>query len=353
VIGTIFIGMTLGQLMYGPVSDRIGRKPALYIGLGLFIIGCLISWGATSLPVMLVGRFIQGIGVAGPRIVTVAIVRDRFQGRDMAYVMSMVMGVFILVPAVAPSIGQVIIHAFDWRMIFLFYILMTLMGLTWAHFRLKETLAPENRRALDWATFFSGIKEAARTRVTMGYTLCSGLAFGALLGYLNSSQQIFQDIFQAGDMFAIYFGMLALAIGAAFFSNSMLVRTYGMRAITKNSLYLFMASATFFLPYSIFMAPSLVVFLVFAGVSFFALGLMFGNMNAMAMEPMGHMAGMAAAFIGAFSSAISAGIGTFIGQMYDGSVIPMAIGFFVLAYATYGMMFWAEKGHITAHHSAG
>lgn len=345
VIGFIFIGMTIGQIFYGPLADAIGRKPSLYTGLALFIAGSLISWGAHSLPMMLFGRFLQGLGVSAPRIVTMAIVRDKYHGREMAYVMSMVMGVFIMVPAIAPAIGQVIIHLWGWREIFLVYIAAALVGGIWAHTRLEETLAPVNRRKFNVGVIWRGINEAARTRVTLGYTICSGLAFGALLGYLNSSQQVFHEIFATGDRFAVYFGLLALAIGSAFFTSSALVRKYGMRRITRLSNYGMIVAAALFMPYVLFFEPSLVAFMLFAAVSFFCLGLMFGNMNAMALEPMGHMAGLASAFIGSGSSAISLMLGTIIGQMYNTTLVPVAAGFLVLSVATLLAMRWAEKGH--------
>ncbi len=344
VVGFIFIGMTIGQLFYGPLADAIGRKPTLFIGIGLFMIGSFISWLADDITVMLAGRFIQGLGVASPRIMTMAIVRDKYHGREMAQVMSLVMGVFIMVPAVAPSIGQVIIHVAGWRAIFLFYILCNVLAGVWAWIRLEETLAPENRRPFEVGTIWTGIKEIFRTRMTMGYTICSGIVFGALLGYLNSVQQIFHDIFKVGDMFAVYFGLLALAIGAAFFSNSALVRKHGMRKITSYALILVIAASALFMASLILSGANLLFFMLFAATAFFSLGLTFGNMGAMALEPMGHMAGLASAFMGAISTAISIVAGTIIGQFYDGSLYPLASGFLVLTVAGLLMMIWTERG---------
>lgn len=343
VIGCIFIGMAFGQVFYGPLADAIGRKRTLNTGLILYSIGSLISWYSMNLPMMLFGRILQGLGVSAPRIISVAIVRDKFQGRDMAAIMSMVMGMFIMVPAIAPTLGQLIMHFDGWRSIFLFYILASCALFVWFHLRLEETLAPENRRPFSLRTIISGFKEAAATRVTLGYTICSGVAFGGILGYLTSAQQIFQGLFQTGDNFAIYFGILALCIGAAFFSNSAFVRHYGMRKITRNALYSLMVASTLFLLHTVFASPSLLIFMVFMGVSFFCLGLTFGNMNAMGMEPMGHMAGLAAAFIGAGSSLVSLTLGAFIGQMYDGTLLPLAIGFVSLSFTAQAIMYWTEK----------
>lgn len=345
VIGFIFVGMTIGQIFYGPLADAIGRRRALTTGLMLYIMGSLISWHSQSLSIMLIGRFLQGLGVSAPRIISMAIVRDKFHGRDMAYIMSMVMGVFIMVPAIAPTLGQVIIHFSGWRAIFLFYIAASCAGCLWFYVRMEETLAVENRRPFDLRHIITGYKEAACTRVTLGYTLCSGVAFGSLLGYLTSSQQIFHGIFLAGDRFAVYFGILALCIGAAFFSNSALVKRHGMRKITRISLYALIIASVLFMAHTLFAEPSLLVFMLFMGTAFFCLGLMFGNMNAMAMEPMGHMAGLASAFIGAGSSVVSLTLGTSIGQLYNGTLMPLATGFLVLSIATYLIMRWAEVGH--------
>lgn len=346
IIGLIFAGMAVGQIFYGPVADAIGRKRTLLIGLAIYITGSFISWQAVSLPVMLAGRLLQGLGVSSPRIVSMAVIRDRYHGRDMAYIMSLVMGVFIMVPAIAPTIGQLIIHASGWRTIFLMYIIVSLCCISWFMLRMPETLAPENQRPFKVSVIIAGLKEVLHTRLTIGYTISSGLVFGGLLGYLNSSQQIFHELFGVGDLFALYFGILALCIGAAFFSNSALVRQHGMRRITRVAISGLIVASIIFMAFTLFMPPSLLVFMLFMGCAFFAMGLTFGNMNAMAMEPMGHMAGMAAGFIGAVSSLVSLLLGAGIGQMFDGTLLPIATGFILLAPASLVMMRWTEKGHV-------
>ncbi|MCB1531809.1 MAG: multidrug effflux MFS transporter [Alphaproteobacteria bacterium] len=344
VVGFIFVGMTLGQLIYGPLSDSIGRKPALFIGIALYIVGCILSWLASALPLMLLGRFVQGLGVAAPRILTMAVTRDKFHGREMAKIMSMIMGVFIMVPAIAPSIGQGIMHVVGWRKIFLFYIAAALSAGTWAYFRLPESLPVEKRREFKPRILWSALKEAATNRTTVGYTICSGLLFSSLLAYLNSAQQIFQDIFNAGDKFAMYFGMLALAIGAAFFTNSALVERYGMRPITTISCVVVILASIVFMGYNLYTEPTLLGFMIFMAISFFCLGLTFGNMGAMALEPMGHIAGMATALMGSASTAISIAIGVTIGQLYDGTLLPMAGGFLTLSTAAFFVIIWIERG---------
>src|SRR5688572_17440751 len=191
IVSFIFAGMVIGQMICGPVSDSIGRKKVLYAGLGLYFVGTLICYFSQSIEVMLLGRFIQGIGVSGPYVSVVAIVRDKYAGRDMARVMSLVMMIFILVPAIAPLIGQGIMDLSSWRAIYLFFILFSSVIAVWVHFRLPETLHPEDKIKLNIHDVVLGFKTVFSNRVTVCYTLCMGICFGSLIGYLTSSRQIF------------------------------------------------------------------------------------------------------------------------------------------------------------------
>jgi len=328
LIGFIFIGMALGQLVAGPLSDGLGRKKLLYMGIGLYLVGSVICYFADTLNMMLVGRFIQGVGVSGPYVSSVSIVRDKYAGRRMAKVMSVIMMIFIMVPAIAPSIGQAIMHFASWRDIFILYIVYSLTIALWIFLRLEETLPRERRIPFHMANIIAGFKEVLSNRVTVSYTICMGLCFGSFLGYLNSSQQIFQDQFGQGDMFAIWFGLLALVIGVASLMNSWLVERLGMHYMCQRAfLALVISSALFFLAH-VFVDIELWMFLVYAVVMFFSFGLVFGNMNALAMEPMGHIAGIASAVTGSASSLISLLVGSYIGQQFDGTLLPVtAFGF--------------------------
>ncbi len=343
VIGVFFAGMMVGYAVYGQLADAIGRKPTLYYGLGLYLFGCLISIFSSDLTLMLIGRFIQGVGVASPRIVTVTIVRDKFKGRDMAQVMSMIMGIFILIPVVAPSLGQFILFFSDWRGIFWFFVAACAVVWTWTHFRQEETLTPENRRPFSIQAIVSGFMEATRTRVTFGYSVTSGLAFSALVAYLSSSKQIFEDIYNVDEMFAIYFGILAMGVGVAFFTNSRLVKRYGMRCITNLAVNIILGASAVFLVIVLFWGAPFIVFMLFTWLCFFCLGLMFGNMGAMALEPMGHMAGLGSAYVSFVSTGISIVIGVIIGQLYNGTLLPMAAGFLMLGVGMRVMINWTEK----------
>jgi DHA1 family bicyclomycin/chloramphenicol resistance-like MFS transporter len=232
IISLLFVGLAAGQLLFGPASDSTGRKPAIYAGFGLLIIGCLLSLSATSFPMMLAGRVIQGVGVAGPRVVTVALVRDQYKGRAMAQVMSFVMAVFILVPIIAPALGQGILLFAGWRAIFGAYLGLALVVLAWFAFRQPETLEPNQRLPFSLGRIVMGVREVFATRIAIGYTMAAGLVFGAFLGYLNSTQQIFQEQYGLGKLFPLYFGVLAVSFGCASVLNARLVMRYGMRRLT-------------------------------------------------------------------------------------------------------------------------
>lgn len=247
VITALFVGLALGQVFFGPLSDSVGRKPAIYAGLLLFIIGCLMSILATDFTVMLAGRVLQGLGAAGPRSVTVALVRDQYEGRAMARVMSLVMAVFIMVPALAPGIGQIILAIAHWRAIFGFMLVVAVVSLVWFALRQPETLAPERRARFSPGRILLAVRETCTSRVAFGYTLASGLIFGAFVGYLNSAQQIFQIQYGLGALFPLYFGALALAIGGASLVNARLVLRHGMRRISAWALGLLTGLSLVFL----------------------------------------------------------------------------------------------------------
>ncbi len=236
VVSSLFLGFSIGQLVVGPLSDTYGRKPVIFVGYVVFAVGCLLSISSTDLTTMLTGRFLQGVGAAAPRIVSTSLIRDGYAGRAMARIMSGIMSVFVLVPAIAPSIGQGVIMVLPWRYTFVVLLAMAVIAAVWFGIRQPETLARENRRALSVGNLVAGCIEVLSIRTVFGYTLAMGFIFGAFLSYLEASRQIFQDTLKAGDMFAIYFGVAALAIGAASLLNSLLVMRLGMRLLAHSAL---------------------------------------------------------------------------------------------------------------------
>jgi len=248
IISLLFLGLALGQMVYGPLSDSTGRKPAIYAGFALFISGCLLAFFARSFPMMLAGRVLQGVGAAGPRIVTVALVRDQYEGRAMARVMSFVMTVFILVPVIAPVLGQGLLIVAHWRAIFGVYLGLALITVTWFGLRQPETLVPSQRIPFSLDRIVKAIREIIGNRIAFGYTIAAGLMFGAFIAYLNSAQQVFQEQYGLGRLFPFYFAFLALALGSASFMNARLVMRYGMRSLSRTALLAVVGLSLIFWP---------------------------------------------------------------------------------------------------------
>lgn len=349
LISLLFCGLGLGQLISGPLSDALGRKKILYAGVALFILGTGLCVLAQDLTALLIGRFIQGLGVSGPYICAISIVRDKFSGRQMAKIMSVVMMIFITVPALAPTIGQGIMLVADWRAIFGFYFIYAVIVGVWIFFRLDETLPKENRIPFSVKGFSDGFKTVIGNRLTAGYTLAMGLFFGCFLGYINSSQQIFQELYGTGTLFTVYFGGLALVLGFSSFFNSRFVERLGMHYISRRAMYAIISSSLLFLLLQLWVAPTLWMFVTYACILFFSFGLVFGNLNAIAMEPMGHVAGIAAAVIGATSSLVSMSLGTFIGQAYNQTLMPITLGFILMPSLGLLVTLWADKGSEKKH----
>jgi len=345
IIGFIFAGMAIGQLVAGPLSDALGRKPVLYAGLALYLLGSLSCWLARDFDWLLAGRCLQGVGVACPYVTAVSVVRDKYAGRDMARMMSLIMMIFILVPAVAPSLGLAIAGMAGWRAIFLFYVLYAVVIGSWIALRLEETLLPEHRASLTPRAFVHGFRTVITNRTTTFYMVAMGLTFGGLIGYVGASRQIFQDQFHTGGDFALYFGGLALLLGVASMLNSHFVGRWGMRNICTWSAIMMTVASALFLAFQAVLPVTLPIFVTYAGLLFFAFGLMFGNLNAIAMEPMGAVAGMASAIIGATSSVIALLLGTLIGQLYDNTLRPIAQGFLLLGLMSWLLMHYERSWH--------
>ena len=223
VISTVFLGMAFGLMLYGPLSDSFGRKNAIYLGITIFLIGDLISLYSSNFTFMLIGRMCQGFGAAACRVVTLAMIRDKFSGKEMGRVMSLIMVFFVLVPAVAPTLGQAILLFSDWRGIFWLLFVAGLTGVLWLYFRQPETLVKEKRLKFSSSTIISGIKETLTNQVARFDMVAAGIRFGAFVGYLSSAQQILQEQYNLGNLFSVYFGGLALAIGFASFVNARLL----------------------------------------------------------------------------------------------------------------------------------
>lgn len=344
ILSTLFLGMAVGQIAYGPISDSVGRKPVLYVGYALFIVGCLLSIFATNFSVMLIGRLLQGIGTAGPRSITLALVRDQYEGRAMAQVMSFVMMVFILVPVIAPSFGQAILLIASWRAIFGALLALALLTIIWFALRQPETLPEARRIPFSFGRIGRAVVEIGTNRLALGYTLAAGLVTGAFMGYLNSAQQIFQNQYGLGTKFPLYFAVIALSLGSASFTNGRLVKQYGMRFLSSWAVRgLIVLSITFSLvALALKGQPPLFALMAYLLTSFFCVGILFGNLNSLAMDPLGHIAGVGAAIVGSLSTFIAVPLGTLIGQAYNQTVLPLIGGFALLSVLALLIMGWAE-----------
>ena len=322
VITSLFFGLGLGQVLFGPLSDRIGRKPAIYAGLTLFMTGCLVSIFASSFEAMIAGRVLQGVGAAGPRIVTMALVRDQFSGRRMARLMSFVMAVFILVPALAPLLGQGILWLGSWRTIFTTFFAVAAVAFAWLTLRQPETLPVDRRRPFS-------------------------------VPYLSSAQQIFQEAYRTGAMFPVYFGVLALGIGFGGMVNGRLVLRHGMRRLSKiGATTVALTSMVAWIGLFQFDGlPPLWLFMAYLLVVFLFIGLVFGNLNALAMEPLGHIAGVGAAVVTSLSTLISVPLGSLIGQTFDGTLYTQVGALALFGSLTLGAMLWAEPPSSRRHDS--
>ena len=333
VISLFFAGMAFGQLFFGPFSDARGRRLTILVGLAIFILGTLICYYASSMEMMLFGRLVQAFGVSGPRIASMALIRDLYVGDAMARVMSFIMVVFILVPMIAPLIGQGVMLMAGWRHIFTLFLLVTLLSGIWFFSRQSETLPRDKRKPFTWHQFFVGCIGLFKNKVVMGYSLALGFIFGAFLGYLSASQTVFQVIYDTGEYFPLLFALLAFSIGLASLCNGMLVMRLGMQRLTFLALigtviFSFVLSG---LVWHFDGVPPLFVFVSVMFIGFFCIGVLFGNLNAMAMAPLGHIAGLGAAFIGSFTSFIAVPIASFIANFINASLLPIALGFLLFS----------------------
>ncbi|MCK5880637.1 MAG: multidrug effflux MFS transporter, partial [Sinobacterium sp.] len=327
VIVLIFFGMAVGTVLCGPLADSYGRKPIVLLGFALFILGSLLSYFSQSFEQMLVARFIQGVGVAGPRVLTVTLVRDKFEGPYMAKIMSLIMSIFIIVPIIAPFFGQWIISFGSWRNIFLAFVVIAVVTCLWFLIRQEETLAPNDKQPLSLRKTAHNAKTILSNKTCLTYTIASGLITGVFITFLSTSQQVFQQIYLVGDQFVYYFAALAASVGLASFTNSRIVMRYGIKRICLASMSATTIISSVFLLYiySVDGVPDIIFLMAYLCVTFFCVGLLFGNLNAQAMQPLGHLAGIGSSFVGATGTFIALPIAIISGQMFNNTVFPLVI----------------------------
>ncbi|NRR92979.1 multidrug effflux MFS transporter [Winogradskyella undariae] len=330
LITTIFLGIGFGQLLFGPLSDSFGRKPMVYFGFGIFIIASIICMTTDSFEMMLFGRFLQGVGLSSPRTMSIAIVRDSYNGDHMAKILSVVTMTFILVPVIAPMLGQFLLMHFGWESIFTVNLIFGSLVIFWFWKRQPETLHKSYQKTFHLSIFKSGSITFFRIKSAVVYTLLSGLVTGSFMVYLSTSQQIFQVQYDMGEYFPYIFASLAVTIGLSTFLNSAIVMRFGMWNLVHVALIVFIISSfTYVIIFWSGVNPPIGVLIGFLMVQFASVAFLFGNYRALAMEPMGHIAGIGSALNGFISTVMAVPIANFIGSFIKTSVLPLFLGFFI------------------------
>lgn len=346
VVGAYMLGFGLAQLAFGPLTDRFGRRAPLFFGLVVYIFCAFAASYAPTFGVLLALRFTQGMGAAGTRVIATAVVRDRYSGREMAEIMSLTFMVFMAIPIIAPGIGQVILLSGPWHHIFLFMGgLASAIGV-WAFIRLPETLRPEFRRPLSVKGILDGFRLVVTNRPAISYGLAGTFLFGAMFGFISASQQIFVELYGLGPFFPVAFAAMAGFIAIAQFINSRVVKRFGMRRLSHFAIIVYLAMSLIWVTLAL-MGP--VPFPVFFGLLLviqFVFGWAASNMNALSMEPLGNVAGTAASVFGFIQTVGGALLGTYIGQHFDGTLVPNAAGYAVMGTLVLICVLIAEKGKL-------
>lgn len=346
VISAYFGGLAFALLAYGPLSDRFGRRGPLLVGLLIYILAAAGAAFAPTFGWLLALRFVQGIGAASTRVIAVSMVRDRFGGRAMAEVMSLIFMVFMVIPVVAPSIGQLVLIFANWHMIFLVMAAIAAAITMWTYVRLPETQHPEDRRPIDLRSILQGFRIVLTNRLSLGYTLASTAVFSALFGFINSAQQVYVGIYQLGYWFPVLFAAIAGMMAVSSFVNSRLVMRLGMRRLSHGALIGFIVVSTIWFLWSLTGPVPLPVFIVLFAAAMFQFGWIGSNFNAISMEPLGHIAGTAASIQGFLQTLGGGLIGAAIGQAFDGTVTPLAAGFCGVGIVGLVFVLVAERGRL-------
>lgn len=344
VVSSFILGMGIGTLLVGPISDAYGRKPVILGASVLYFAGTYAAYTAQSIEVMVWARILQGLGAAGPRAVGMALVRDLYSGREMARIMSFAMMVFSLIPAVAPLAGSFIFDIWGWREIFLAFMIFMLITVIWYGTRQPETLPPEHRTALNLSNLWDGCMEILRTRVAIFAMLVLSLTFGMLFATLVTIQPIFDVTYGRADSFPWYFALTAILSMSGALINARLVVPLGMRrllilTLAAEAVLSFVMAGVFglgVLPDQM----SFVLFFIWYTSVFWIMGLTIGNLNALALEPLGHIAGLAASVVSAAATVLSIFVATPIGLAFDGTPLPLMLGVGLSAIVAVGLMFW-------------
>ncbi len=350
VVTCYLMGFGGAQILYGSLADRFGRKPVLLAGLGLFVGFSILAAFSPSFPLLVAARLLQGVGAAATRALPVSIVRDCYAGRQMARVMSLSFMVFMGVPMLAPSIGAGIAVFASWRWVFGLLAVIAGAVFVWALAKLPETLHPEDRTPIELKRVAHNFAVALRSRTGMGYAAAMTFIFGSLFGFVNAVQQVFQDVFRAPALFPLVFAFVAGSIAGGSLLNARLVNKVGMRKLSHGALMVFIAVSVIHVGVALSGRETMLTFAVLQAGAMFSFGLLSGNFGAMAMEPLGHVAGAAASLQGSLSMFGGSLIGFYIGQQFNGTTLPIAVGYALCGLAALACVLFAEKGRLFHGH---
>ena len=351
IITVYMLAVGFSQVIYGPLADRFGRRPVLLTGLFLYVGFSVLAAFSRSFETLLVARVLQGIGAASSRAIPVSVIRDRYAGREMARVMSLTSLVFMAAPIMAPSLGQLVLVLASWPYIFGILALLGAAVMVWTLFRLPETLHPDARRSILPSRIIACFAEAARNRTAICYILGQTFLFGGMLGFINSSQQVFADALHSASSFPLVFAICGSCVACASLLNASLVRRLGTRRLSHTALLLYIVVAAAHLAVAVLGHETLVIYTVLQAATMFSFGLASGNFGAMSMEPMGHMAGIAASFQGLVSMVGASLIGFAIGQSFNGTVVPLEAGYLLCGVLALGVVLTAEHGRLFRPHA--
>ena len=352
VIAAYTFGFGAGQLVYGPLADRYGRKPVLVFSLAGFVITSFVAAASTSLEMLIIARAVQGAFGAATRVLVTSVVRDSYSGRTMAKVMSLASMLFFIVPILAPSLGSVLLMFGPWRWNFWGLGILSAAILVWTSVRLPETLAIDRRRAISMPLLAEAYRATLGNRFSLGYSVGSALMFGGLMGYIYSSEQIVGNVFGRPQAFPYIFALVAAAMGVSVFLNSRLVERFGTRKLSHGALLITIAVAAVHSAVAASGHETLTMFVVLQAMQMATFGLIGSNFSAMAMEPVGHIAGTAASIQGFIANVGGAIVGVQIGQAFNGTTLPVALGFAVCGVASLIIVLMVERGRLFVPHHA-
>ncbi len=346
VVTAYLLGFGGAQIIYGTLSDRFGRKPVLIVGIAIYVVAAAAAAIAPNFETMLLARLVMGIGAAASRVLAITIVRDCYTGATMARVMSLAFIVFLIAPIIAPSLGQIIMLFASWHAIFLALALYSAITLVWAVLKLPETMHPEDRIPISLRGIGHGFYVTLTTRVSVGYNLAITLLMGALFAFINSAQQVFADALGYPGLFTTVFALIAAFMALSSLLNSRIVERVGTRTVSHGAVLGFATIAAVHMMVAVMDLETIWTFSIFQAGMMFCFGLCVSNFNAMAMQPLGHVAGTASAVQGFVSTLGGAILGFAVGQQFDGTTVPLTIGFAVFSLMSVGFVLFAEGGRL-------